>query len=125
MDRVTMVGCAVYLVIHSAALVLPVILVRHVTSLPVLLNLASIMAFALLSDQHFHAIVQPDILEIHAKQASAIKFLEIPYLPDLIMVPLKNVAIMEIVQLSVTPNMRAPVTKDILEMTVNLDHVML
>ena len=41
------------------------------------------------------------------------------------MVPLKNVAIMEIVQLSVTPNIRAPVTKDILEMTVNLDHVML
>ena len=125
MDRVTMVGCAVYLVIHSAALVLPVILARHVTSLPVLLNLASIMAFALLSDQHFPAIVQPDILEILVKQASAIKFLEIPYLPDLIMVPLKNVAIMEIVQLSVTPNMRAPVTKDILEMTVNLDHVML
>ena len=125
MDRVTMVEFAMYLATHSVALVLPVILARLVTSLLVLLNLASIMAFALLSDQHFHAIVQPDILEILVKQASAIKFLEILYLPDLIMVPLKNVVTMEIVQLSVTPNMPAPVTKDILEMTVNSDHVML
>ena len=125
MDHVTMAECAMYLVTHSAALVLPVILVLHVTSLHVLLSHASIMAFALLSDQHFHVIVQLDILEIHARQASATKFLEIPYSPDLIMVLLKNVATMEIAPLSVTRNMLAPVTKDILEMTVNLDHVML
>ena len=125
MDRVTMVGCVTYLVTHLAALVLPVILVPHVTSLLVLLNHVNITAFALLSDQHFHVIVQQGILEILAKQASATKFLEIPYLPDLIMVPLRNVAIMEIVLLSVIRNMRVPVTKVTLEMTVNLDHVML
>lgn len=82
------------------------------------------MVFALFLDQHFHVIVQQAILEIHAKRASVNKFLEIPFLPDRIMVLLKNVAIMEIVQLSVTQNMPVHVTKVILAMIVNLGHVM-
>jgi len=96
-DHVTMEECAMYLVTHLVAFVLLVIPVLPVTLHRVLLNLASIMVFALLRDQRFHVIVQQDILAIHAKQASVTRFLAIPYLPDHTMGPLKNVAIMEIV----------------------------
>ena len=124
-DHVIMVEYVMYLETHLAAPVLLGTLEPHVISHHVPLSRAHTMACAPFLAQHFHAIVRQVTLATPVKPAFVIKSLAILYLLDLTMVLLKNVAIMEIVPLSVTQNMHVPVIKVTLVMIANLGRAML